>query len=266
MLKASVIWSGSTPQDFLPRAVLPHLPHTVAQRLGELTNRSWHENEWQTERWNEAAASAAAAGVLRVSVIGTSVSNGCGACDYDPTDTFYGESSTASEFGCSENRYCSKELSWLRVMQAHVEQTNLSRRVHMHVAAKNAVGPDFFLACTQSKIPRDSHVVLIDVATNLFAGSVSSLITHVHAAAPSAAIAFIDWTSRISCEAAGRDTSEREILEAARSRASPADVLRVLPLARALVSEGHGRDACRHLYALRGKDNVHPRLDYYSGK
>ena len=55
----------------------------------------------------------------------------------------------------------------------------------------------YFTHCTSGFVPSDAHVVLIEVANNLFDGDSASslrrLLSTIRAVAPSAAIVFVNW-------------------------------------------------------------------------
>ena len=46
----------------------------------------------------------------------------------------------------------------------------------VHVWAKNAVGPSFFSSCTDRFVATRPHLILLELATNLFGGSLEGLL------------------------------------------------------------------------------------------
>ena len=63
---------------------------------------------------------------------------------------------------------------------------------------KNAVEASYFSHCTSGLVPAGAHVVLIEVANNLFnygdsASSLRKLLKAIRAVAPAAAIIFVNW-------------------------------------------------------------------------
>ena len=120
-------------------------------------------------------------GPLRIVVLGTSTSNGCGALD-------------APWANRSGPTTCKLSHSWVRRLHDHLVVRGAEARVQLW--AKNAVGPAFFLSCLGERVPPDSSVVLLEVATNLWGASpelLSQLVEAVRREAPSALVAFVVW-------------------------------------------------------------------------
>ena len=143
--------------------------------------------------WTRAAERA---GRLNVVVLGTSVSSGCNACDgRGYFSTVLNASLDALCAGKSE-RLCAVRLGWAGQLESTLSAVlrGTSLRPHVVVHARNAVGAGYFARCARGRVPADTDVVLIDVATNMWGNAPQELdrVLHaVHAAAPSAAIAFV---------------------------------------------------------------------------
>jgi len=237
----------------LPPLTLPHALEGVA--LPSVNVSCF----FRSSRWATAIASARATGSLRVTVIGASSTMGCGSCDFAVIN--------AAEVGVSErrrgcpfqhaHRLCSPEHSWVRQMQDGLSDiwssdaalASASAPPHTTVWAKNAVGPGYFLACPTHRLPMlpRSHVILIELASNLFFGSLKDLVSRLQAIAPQAAVAILLWPPQAT---ATRKLAEETIATVARK--ALADVYDIgaaldkLPLPR------------RRYYAQNGNDNVHP--------
>ena len=96
-------------------------------------------------------------------------------------------------------------LSWVRVMHddlAHSLHRTQGTRLRTNLVAKNAVGPAFFESCTSSKVANNTHIVLIDLATNLFSGALEQLVSRLREVAPHAVVALIAWVKRSECSLA----------------------------------------------------------------
>lgn len=148
--------------------------------------------------WTRAAERA---GQLNVVVLGTSVSAGCNVCDgRGYFSTVLNASLNAHCAGKSE-KFCSARAGWAGQLESNLavllRGTRLTPRVVVH--AKNAVGAPYFAKCARGRVPADTDVVLIDVATNMWNGpqAVGLVLRAVHAAAPSAAIAFVAWLTQV---------------------------------------------------------------------
>ena len=218
--------------------------------------------------WEHIRSDSEAAGELRVVIIGTSPTTGCGACEYDmfaANTSFAPEvfrSPRASDSGCFPPR-CSFEHAWARQMHDLLNE-NSQFPVRSVIWAKNAVGPSFFASCTDLRVQQQVHLVLLELATNLW-GSLDGLLQRIREAAPRAVVAFIAWPPQaLPSSGRYRHDAERgswprdgyhsgELLDAA-ARAWSADVLHVGALMSRLPSHW-GRYM---LYAQYGRDRVHP--------
>jgi hypothetical protein len=141
---------------------------------------------WQNAsraRWIAAATSASSS---PVTVLGTSVSAGCG--------------------GGAPRGACSVEYSWARLLQDFVD-LQLRRagvpglRVRVNLYSKNAVAAGYYTHCTGAKVPPGPGVVLLEVATNLWGSAdvirkeATGLVRAVRRVAPEKVIAFAVWPS-----------------------------------------------------------------------
>ena len=273
-LRATSLWLGGRQVTLAP-STLPPLPPTIADRLIDKQHRTvWLRGRdehtrlhpAQAERWADIASTITTTNnhQLRITVLGTSVTNGCGACDYttleahpeffgpeEPIKAAYNASICAAR--ASSVYFCDATLSWVRIMHEELERTFGAGRIRTRVSAKNGVGPAYFSECTESKIDADTHVVLIDVGTNLFAGSLSAMLTRIHIAAPNAAVVFVNWQFQTQCAGLAHEKSIDEA--ASSSYAAAADVLSVTSILRNLMPKRFG---CPMLYAVNGHDSVHP--------
>lgn len=244
---SSELWVGTTLTGypaFTPALVPDHFQaRGTHEWLRKMLARYSINNQLLNSRWSDMIAAASAEGELRVAVLGTSVTNGCGSCDFKTLK------SDTSFFGDQRNETCKSmcvvDYSWARIMHDELALA-LPRRVRTVVIAKNAVGPAHFCTCTRSKVAENTHIVLVDVATNLFSGSVGDMIDRVHWAAPRAVIIFVDWQHQLH--------TDNAIVDAAKSTSTPADVLRVTAILQAWTAP----HPLRRLYALSGRDQVHP--------
>ena len=148
--------------------------------------------------WTRAAERA---GQLNVVVLGTSVSAGCNACDGRGYFSTVLNASLDTHCAGRSEKFCSARAGWAGQLESYLAAllrgTRLTPRVVVH--AKNAVGASYFARCARGRVPADTDVVLIDVATNMWNGpqAVGLVLRAVHAAAPSAAIAFVAWLTQV---------------------------------------------------------------------
>ena len=197
----------------------------------------------------------------RIAILGTSSTAGCGAAEDVPG------AGRSFERGVGLARACLVERSWgrhlLDYLTRHLRHTGAAPSVH--IAAKNAVPASFYERCTARHLPANTHVVLLEVMTNLFRAKVRtivSLVTAVRRAAPHAAVAFVMWPSQYQLRYAGNGGGEsgrvQMLLDAAAQ--AGADVLRADLILRPLARRGAlpcGSFPFK-LYAQRNADLVHP--------
>jgi hypothetical protein len=131
---------------------------------------------------------------------------------------------------------------------------------------KNAAEASYFSHCTRSLVPADAHVVLVEVANNLFnygsstpiqlrASSLRKLLKAIRAVVPAAAIVFVNWLRNPG--------GSGDVIEYAASTYL-ADLVR----ARAVMHELSKRNLTKYpkrsvringpLYADQGRDLAHP--------
>ena len=226
------------------------LPGPLAQRLadrarlGRLVDSHVSSRTEQKTVWDALVVDIRTAGVLRITVFGVSVSNGARACDFR-----MGSQSPAA-LGPRANSTCGQHeqlfsMAWARQFQDIVTRVLQPLRVRLALVAKNAVGPSYFASCTTSKLRNDTHIVLLEMASNLYE-SPGEMLERIHVAAPRAAVAFINW----GCSPRAR------IDDRIQSAASAAhvDVLNGAALLHELVDP----IPCHHFYGLRGHDHIHP--------
>ena len=194
----------------------------------------------------------------RIAILGTSPTAGCGAAEDVPG------AGRSFERGVGLARTCLVERSWgrhlLDYLNRHLRHTGAAPSVH--IAAKNAVPASFYERCTARHLPADTHVVLLEVMTNLFRANVRtivSLVAAVRRAAPNAAVAFVMWPSQYQLRYGGGGSGRVQMLLDAAAQAG-ADVVRADLLLRPLARRGalpRGAFPFK-LYAQRNADLVHP--------
>ena len=148
------------------------------------TNVSWHP-----AIVHNALAAAKLAGVLKIVILGASLTTGCG----------------ASETSANHSRQCAIEGSWGRIMHDAVVRIFGSVRglrlpIQTRIYARNAVACSFFERCTSEMVPSDAAVVLLETGTNLWQptdrdneAELTAVADAVRRAAPSAWLAFVVW-------------------------------------------------------------------------
>merc|ERR1740133_723362 len=98
----------------------------------------------------------------------TSPTAGCGAPEDVPG------AGRSFDRGVGLDRACLVERSWgrhlLDYLSRHLRHTGATPSVH--IAAKNAVPASFYERCTARHLPANTHVVLLEVLTNLFRANV----------------------------------------------------------------------------------------------
>ena len=156
--------------------------------------------------WTRAAERA---GRLNVVVLGTSVSAGCNACDGRGYFSTVLNASLDVHCAGKSEKFCSARAGSAGQLESHLAALlrGTSLTPHVVVHAKNAVGAIYFAKCARGRVPADTDVVLIDVATNMWDGpqAVGLVLRAVHAAAPSAAIAFVAWLTQVAAMACHDD-------------------------------------------------------------
>ena len=202
--------AGSMNEPLLPSS--PAVPSLAfdACRSGCLANAT--SLNVPVKMWRAARSEA------RVTVLGTSVTSGCGAC------SAWNVTSTQQRVVSADPRCvglpilrCAYPVSWAAQFSQHLTR-HVQLPVRMSIVGKNAVGPSFFMKCTSSIVPRDANIVLLDVSTNLWGGPTiaSDLLRSVQRAAPNAAVAFVAWPRHESLASVlrGTDSALRQVMAA----------------------------------------------------
>eukprot|EP00908_Phaeocystis_cordata_P001910 Transcript_12038.p1 GENE.Transcript_12038~~Transcript_12038.p1 ORF type:complete len:568 (-),score=-8.54 Transcript_12038:247-1950(-) len=217
--------------------------NTFLRFLPQLRNVSWEAYSLLHAPRSDWVIHAQRGHPLRVAVLGTSPTAGCNAC--------IGGTLPVNHTCVA----CDARYGWARRLADRL--TEMLKGVvspYVHIQFKNAVGPGYFEHCTASKVPRDTHLVLLEVATNLWGTHPRGLLAAIRKAAPRAAIAFVAWTSQQALKA--------EIKNHAGPRLGSADIARIDEAARE-----HEADIFRvgHVLARLGagpkltySDEVHP--------
>ncbi len=195
--------------------------------------------------------------LFRVNVLGVSTTAGCGAAE--------SWLEVIPPVPSSNSKSCVPSRSWARHMYEELGRETApgassglgGHSLAVDVFPFNAVAASAHGDCASSRVKRDTSLILLEVATNLFNTDVRELILRVHAAAPAAAIIFVAWPSQAWLkqmalrEAAWPCCDFKRILDACHGspRASVIDVAAVLHATRLPLSTW---------YAKGGKDAVHP--------
>lgn len=231
--------------------------------------------------WSQVLSSARKRGELHVAVLGTSTSAGCGACDFSTfthCETCQAKARTniALETDASPRAHsdecvhrkgsCIANLAWTSTMESLLRASLRKQlripRLQLTVTARNAVSAGFYAHCTERWVNKDVHIVLLEVAANLFGGptELQRLLVRVRHAAPHAVIAFVMWPPRVNAVHASttmginEDTWDQRSGIAAAAASFQADLLRVhVLLARLRVFL-----EAPAFYAQRGNDRIHP--------
>ena len=148
---------------------------------------------------------------LQVTVIGVSVTSGCGAVG-------------------GGNRQCVASLGWARrVADSYARLTSFSvaafPRIEWSVWPKNAAPARFWLQCTKTSFHLSQRTDLILIETEPTLGvneehDLLQLVTQLRTGAPNAALAFVMWPSQAQLLNRGverlvRHVSEREVFDVA---------------------------------------------------
>jgi len=168
---------------------------------------------------------------------------------------------------------CAPETAWARRFHDELQAVLLPRALGRggdvlatSIQFKNAAEASYFSHCTRSLVPADAHVVLVEVANNLFnygsstpiqlrASSLRKLLEAIRAVVPAAAIVFVNWLRNPG--------GSGDVIEYAASTYL-ADLVR----ARAVMHELSKRNLTKYpkrsvringpLYADKGRDLAHP--------
>ena len=247
----------------------PPLPQTVRQLL-ERDEGAWRRrliqnltvvNRPQTSLWERVALAATAEGELRLTVLGSSVSNGCGGCDFASLeDTSFGLQKeelhpfpACSVGGRFHPMLCRPDFSWVRVMHddlAHSLHRTQGTRLRTNLVAKNAVGPAFFESCTSSRWEQYAHRAHRSGNQPLQRRPRAAGVA-LREVAPHAVVALIAWVKRSECSLAHANINTMRDLGNA-----DADVMRADAILMHMTEPLQRSPAV--LYASHGRDAVHP--------
>ena len=131
--------------------------------------------------------------IFRVSVLGVSTTAGCGAAE-SWLDVLLPVANASS-------KSCAPMRSWARQMYEELleefhETPGAKSRLAVEVFPLNAAVASAHGDCASSRVKRDTSLILLEVATNLFNTDVRELILRVRATAPAAVILFVAWPSQ----------------------------------------------------------------------
>ncbi|KAL1525280.1 hypothetical protein AB1Y20_020143 [Prymnesium parvum] len=181
---------GGLPHAFAPLEPL-RIPGEDVATAAFLENCTVRAND--TSPWARAAAEARAGGPLRLVVLGTSPTTGCGSAE-DVTIAAY-EPGPQHNRSMGFSRRCDPTRSWGRHLRDFLVRLLGPLAPEVSIKSKNAASAVWFARCCRERVPHDAHVVLLEVLTNVFGSDLKALIRAVRRAAPSAAIAFVMWPS-----------------------------------------------------------------------
>jgi hypothetical protein len=179
----------------------------------------------------------------KVVVLGCSTTSGCGGSEEWELWRHQSKKNDSQ----AKHR-CDPTLGWARRLADALAQLQEWHGFgfEVEVQFKNAVRVDYFSHCTSSYVPRDAHVVLLEVAANVWGHKVDDTLKAVRAVAPHAAIVFVNW--------GGRPSEHALVREGAKN--AGADIVHLPKLKNWLQEQLH---ISRHmLFAQRGADVVHP--------
>lgn len=225
-----------------------HIPATHSLSSEILAScEIWHKQN--DAAWSRAKAAVQANKRLRLAVLGTSPSSGCGAAENVEKAVFQ---PSAEHNRSIAGRMCEPARSWVRHLKDFLTRRFGDAATHVEVTPKNAVGPEWFTRCTSTKVSEDDHIVLLETLTNVFGNDLRKLLQSVRHAAPLAAIAFVMWPNFDGLY--HKDINRVRMLEAADSDGSDAiDIGKVIRLLRL-----GGNGTTPSFYAMNGRDKVHP--------
>ena len=160
--------------------------------------------------WRYAASAVSSGRRLVLAVLGASVTAGCGSSE--PWNVYAPNGSSLHRSGLIRSgpwRLCALERSWGRRFHDELQAVLVPRglwfggdAVATTINTKNAVDASYFSHCTGGFVPADAHIVLVEVANNLFGTSAASaanlrqLLVAIRAVAPNAAVTFVNWAKR----------------------------------------------------------------------
>ena len=200
------------------------------------------------ELWQRIVLQAVQRRLLRIAIIGSSITAGCGAIERSP------ECQVAHSWGRRFHDALIRELHAVPGWPARIET-----RIHY----KNAVAPSFFGGCTSAFLPADTGVILFDFSTNAWEslGLLNATLRQILRVAPHAVPLFVNWP----LQDRSRTRVMFEKLDSA-SASIGADSLSIQKAALQLqqpVGQGAGQPppAQSHtgfFYASQNEDTVHP--------
>ena len=199
---------------------------------------------------------------LRIVVLGVSPTAGCGGAE--AYGLLHNESTAKLSPICDPSRGWPRRLQDL--LDSILEPVGV--KAELNVWAKNAQHANFFAQCAHSRVPRDTDMILIEFANNVWGADVDHIVHTIRKAAPEALVAFVVWSNqravsqvqaaiRNSSQASQRcATSPGEVEEIDRVAATQGlDVIRVDCIIAWLISSGA---SFSDFYAKRGSDTFHP--------
>ena len=239
-------WSGHL-QTFAPLALL-QVPGAAT-----LTSLKLDQSEiWKASNgagWARAAADARAGRRLKVVVLGTSPTAGCGSAE----DVLSEEYSPGQQHNRSVGhlKLCDPTRSWGRHLRDFLVRLLGTSAPDVEISPKSAAAANYFGRCTSSRVPKDTHIVLLEVLTNVFGSDLAQLLRAVRHAAPSAATAFVMWPNFNGLFR--YDANRASMLAAAESEGADAVDFKSLILAMRMRNP-----KIPSFYAQDGRDLVHP--------
>ena len=123
----------------------------------------WAANETRLAR---AAARARAGRRVRLVVLGTSPTSGCGSAEDVAPGGLYGARPQHNR-SVGMSRMCDPSRSWGRHLADFLGRQLGPGAPDVEVAPKNAAAAASFARCTSSGVPRNTDIVLLEVLTNV---------------------------------------------------------------------------------------------------
>jgi len=155
--EALTVVTRTTPRATNPPSLSTDLSNAVLD-----TCELWAANE---TRWAHVAAMARAGRHMRLVVLGTSPTSGCGSAEDIAPGGLYGNS-TQHNRNVGMSRMCDPSRSWGRHMVDFLGRQLGPGAPDVEIAPKNAASAAWFARCVSSRVPSDTDIVLLEVLTN----------------------------------------------------------------------------------------------------
>ena len=177
--------------EFVPLAPL-RMPGTAELPTPTLDKcERWAANE--NTRWRKTTTLARTGQRMRLVVLGTSVTAGCGSAEDVVQGKMYGAGRQHNR-SVGLSQFCEPMRSWGRHLRDFlVRQLGSDWAPEVEISPKNAVAADWFARCTSSRVPYETNIVLLEVLPNVWGSDLVLLVRAVRRAAPNATVTFLMW-------------------------------------------------------------------------